>query len=76
VKGKVVAVDKVTISVETEAGVTHKLMPPWRGGMPKDGGGHLKEVLEQIHALKPGQTVIMKWKIEEGKRVINVKPVA
>ena len=74
--GTVVKVEKVFITVEAEDGTRHRLMPRWVGGMPRDGGGHDREVLEQIHAVKQGQRVRLSWVIEEGKRVTGVKTLA
>lgn len=76
VVGTVVKVEKVFITVEAENGAHHRLMPRWTGGMPKDGGGHDKSVLEKIHSVKKGQRVRLTWVIEEGKRVTDVTPLA
>jgi len=70
--GTVVKIEKVHITVEAENGVHHRLMPRWRGCMPRDGGGHEPAVLEQIHSVEKGQRVRLSWVIEEGKRVTKV----
>lgn len=74
--GTVAKIEKSFITVEADNGARHRLMPRWTGGMPKDGGGHDKSVLEQIHAVEKGQRVQLTWVIEEGKRVTGVKPLA
>ncbi len=76
VTGTVVEVGNVMIKVKADDGGIHRLMPCWTGGLPKDGGGHDKAVLKQIRAAGAGDRVRMTWKLEEGKRVTGVTPLA
>ncbi|MBI2192998.1 MAG: FecR domain-containing protein [Planctomycetes bacterium] len=75
VVGKVTRVEAPWIEITPENGKTQKFMPKWIGGMPADGGGHDKKVLTAIREQKVGSVVEITWVIEEGKRVVDIKPV-
>ena len=73
--GEVTAIGKKWIEVKPAEGKALRLIPPWRGGMPRDGGGLDKAMLEKIYAQKVGTKVRLSWKIDERKRVMDVAPV-
>ncbi len=50
-------------------------MPHWRGGMPKDGGGLEKEMLEKMSKFKAGDHVKINWSWEERRRVEQIEKV-
>lgn len=49
-----------------------RFMPKWKGGIPKDGGGLEKEMVQEIAKLKVGDTVSVKWVYDERKRVTKI----
>jgi len=59
--------------VVTGKGETRHFMPHWRGGMPNEGGGFDKAMLEKLSKLNPGDTVEVKWSFDERFRVVEVK---
>ena len=72
ITGVIVKIDggKITVKGEKEEMV---LMPYWRGGMPKDGGGFDKDMMEQIKLLKVGDKVTIEWTLEEHHRVDSIQ---
>lgn len=58
-----------------EGGVTMRFMPRWIGGMPADGGGLEKPILEAIGRLRVGQKVRVEWEWEERHRAVNIRVV-
>jgi hypothetical protein len=51
---------------------TTVVMPYWRGGMPQDGGGFDKGMLERIGTLKVGEGVVVKWTFQEHYRIDSI----
>ncbi len=73
IKGTVVRVDpKGMLILKDETGVEHRLVPHWRGGMPKEGGGFDKAMVECIAKLQPGQAVKARWEWEERPRLAEL----
>ena len=50
-----------------------RYVPPWKGGLPKDGGGPDKAVVKTISELKVGSRVRVEWEFEERPRVVKVE---
>lgn len=74
VKGKVVDKSSIWIDVEPkDGGPVERYMPHWRGGMPKDGGGLDKDVLQAIGKTQVGSVVTVKWEYEGRKRVTGIE---
>ena len=74
VEGILVAKDKNSITVLPEgADEAMRFHPHWRGGLPKDGGGLDKVMLETIRSLIVNNRVAVKWEYEERPRVIQVR---
>ena len=48
------------------------LMPHWRGGMPKDGGGLDKEMLAKLAGFKVGDNVRIEWSWQERRRIEGI----
>lgn len=63
------------ISVKAEgAREAVRYMPPWRGGMPSEGGGPDKAILEAIKKLIVTNLVEVTWEMQENtRRIISVK---
>ncbi len=49
-----------------------RYVPHWVGGLPKDGGGPDKKMVETIKKLKVGSRVRVQWEFEARPRVIKV----
>ncbi len=49
--------------------VTERYMPKWAGGLPKDGGGFDKTVLQAIAAARIGAHATVAWSYDERRRV-------
>jgi hypothetical protein len=74
VTGEIVELDTGKGIVVLQAGEHRiRLMPHWRGGMPKDGGGLVKETIAQVREFKPGDTVTITWTWEERYRIETIK---
>jgi hypothetical protein len=63
---------KVTIKSAEE---TLTVMPYWRGGMPKDGGGFDHATLEKLEKFKAGDRVTVTWTFEEHHRIDSIQKV-
>lgn len=50
-----------------------RLIPPWLGGNPDQGGGLDKTVLRKLGQVRVGDRVLVVWEMPEGKRVVDVK---
>lgn len=72
--GEIVKKDggKITVKGEHE---TLNLMPYWRGGMPKDGGGFDKDMLRKLEGFKVGDKVRVSWKFEEHYRIETIERI-
>lgn len=66
-KGKVTVNDGTTTLV---------VMPRWKGGMPKDGGGFDKEVLRRLELFKVGDRVTVAWTFAEHHRIDRIEKAA
>jgi len=51
------------------------LIPHWRGGLPKDGGGFDKDMLKQLEAFKVGDAVKVTWSLDEHYRIEKIEAV-
>ncbi len=56
-----------------DAKESKRFSPRWIGGLPKDGGGFDKPVLESFKTLPIPNRVKLDWVIEEGTRVTKVE---
>lgn len=73
ITGTVVRVDpKGMLILKDDAGVEHRLVPHWRGGMPQEGGGFDQTMIECMSYLKPGQVVKARWEWEERPRLAEL----
>jgi len=52
---------------------TRHFFPRWIGGMPNEGGGFDKAMMEKLSKLNPGDQVEVKWTMDERFRVLDVK---
>jgi hypothetical protein len=50
-----------------------KYVPHWVGGLPKDGGGPDKKLVEQIKTLVVGSRLKVKWEFDERPRVLAIE---
>ncbi|MDA9961382.1 hypothetical protein N9D63_00735 [Opitutales bacterium] len=74
VEGILISKDKNSITVLPDGAKEPKRFTPhWRGGLPKDGGGLEKKMLEEIRNLITTNRVRVKWEFEERARVVEVK---
>jgi hypothetical protein len=73
--GKITAKDGGKITVKGEQGEL-KLMPHWRGGMPADGGGFDKEMLQKLEKFSVGDEVKVTWVFSEHYRIEAIENVA
>ena len=75
IAGLIIQKDGGKITVKGEAGQL-TLMPYWRGGMPKDGGGFDKDMVKQLEQFKVGDTVKVTWTFEEHYRIDQIELIA
>ena len=62
VEGILISKDKNSITVLPDGAKEPKRFTPhWRGGLPKDGGGFEKKMLEEIRNLITTNRVRVKW---------------
>lgn len=72
--GVLVGKDKNSIEVKAAGEEkARKYVPHWRGGLPAQGGGPDKKMLETFTKLKVGSRVELKWEFEERLRVVDIK---
>jgi RNA polymerase sigma-70 factor (ECF subfamily) len=69
--GTIVKIEKGRLLLRTTDGVL-LFMPHWRGGMPKEGGGHDKATLEAMGRFKAGQQVRIAWTWSERRRIETI----
>jgi hypothetical protein len=72
ITGKITAKNGGKITVKGEEGQL-TLMPYWRGGLPKDGGGFDKDMLKQLEQLSVGDKVRVTWVFEEHYRITKIE---
>lgn len=73
-EGTIASLDKGKLVLQTAEGAL-LLMPHWRGGAPKDGGGLDKAMLETLAAFKPGDRVLIAWTWSERRRIERIQRV-
>ncbi len=71
-EGTIVSLEKGKLILETAEGKL-LFMPHWRGGMPKDGGGMDKAMLERLGGFKVGDQVKIAWTWEERRRIEQIE---
>jgi len=77
VTGAVVGKGDAWLDVKPQKdGPAERYMARWSGGLPKDGGGYEKAILDAIKALTVGDTVHLTWKYDERKRVLTLEKIA
>ena len=71
--GKVTEKGENWIRVQEEGkSQSERYTPRWTGGLPKDGGGLDKEMLQAFRNLKPGSYIRLEWAFEERPRAIKI----
>jgi hypothetical protein len=68
IEGVIVVKDGPKITVEGKQSRL-QLIPHWRGGMPKDGGGFDKEMVAKLAGFKKGDYVRIEWVFNEHYRI-------
>jgi len=64
------------IEVKTDgAEKATRYTPRWIGGMPRDGGGLDKGMIQVIAGVKTGDKVKLEWAYEERMRVVGLSKV-
>ena len=71
IAGQIVKKDGGKLTVKGEQGEL-VLMPHWRGGAPKDGGGFDKDTLKKLEEFKVGDKVKVSWVFEEHYRIESI----
>ncbi|MBA3700166.1 MAG: hypothetical protein H0W78_15055 [Planctomycetes bacterium] len=71
-EGTIASLEKGKLVLTTKEG-NLLFMAHWRGGMPKDGGGLDKEMVERLGAFKVGDHVKIAWVWEERRRVEKIE---
>ncbi len=74
ITGTIIKKDGSKITVQGED-TRLTLMPHWRGGMPKDGGGFDKEMVKRLDQFKVGDKVKVVWEFEEHYRIVTIDRV-
>jgi len=75
-KGQVTEVNaKGVLTIRTPQG-PRTFAPPWRGGMPANGGGPDAEIVKQVQELAVGTYVEVGWEMDERLRVVRVRVIA
>lgn len=69
ITGKLVKKNGSVITVKDGRGEEMKLMPHWRGGMPKDGGGFDKSMVQRLEKFDVGDNVTVRWSFSEHYRI-------
>lgn len=70
VTGEVVKAEKKLLVIRSEGKLFH-FTPVWSGGMPKDGGGLDKAMMERLAKVKPGEVLTVEWTYDERPRVVD-----
>jgi len=70
-EGTIVSLEKGKLILATSEG-NLLFMAHWRGGMPKDGGGLDKAMVERLGAFKAGDHVKIAWVWEERRRIEKI----
>ena len=69
VTGKIVKKNGPVITVKDGRGEEMKLMPHWSGGLPKDGGGFDKGMVQRLEKFDVGDHVTVRWSFTEHYRI-------
>jgi len=69
--GTIVSLEKGKLVLRTKEGDL-LFMPNWKGGMPKDGGGFDKAMLEKLEGFKAGDMVDIEWTWQERRRIDSI----
>jgi hypothetical protein len=56
-----------------DGGPVDRYSPRWLGGMPQDGGGPERPIIDAIKALKPGQRVRVEWIFDSRLRAVKIE---
>ena len=71
-RGRVIEKGEGWVRVKPADGESERFMARCIGGMPADGGGLDKSMVETIAAIPVGAEVRIKWVYEERKRVVEI----
>jgi hypothetical protein len=69
ITGKLIKKNGAIITVKDDQGKEMKLMPHWRGGLPKDGGGFDKGMVQRLEKFDEGDHVTVRWSFTEHHRI-------
>ena len=73
VAGVVTAKDKNWLEVKADGEEkARRYTPKWIGGMPAQGGGLDKKILQAIAEIKVGSRVRLEWEFDERPRVVKL----
>ena len=72
--GKITEKGGGKITVKGEHGQL-SLIPHWRGGMPKDGGGFDKDMMRRLEQFRVGDKVRVSWVFQEHYRIEKINRV-
>ena len=70
--GTITSIEKGKLTLDTKEGIL-LFMAHWKGGMPKDGGGLDKEMVERLGVFKVGDQVKIDWVWEERRRIEKIE---
>lgn len=71
--GKVTEKGETWFRAVSETGESLRFRPHWHGGMPADGGGLDKTMLDKIQSLAVGDKVEVTWEFTEHLRAAEVR---
>ncbi len=71
--GTVTRKGQAWIEARSSTGKTTRYIPRWSGGMPRDGGGPEKAVVEAISNLKIGDRVSIRWHVDNHVRIEAIR---
>lgn len=71
ITGTITAKEKGKVTIRGEE-KTLTVMPRWKGGMPKDGGGFDQDMLRRLEEFKVGDRVTVAWTFEEHHRIDTI----
>ena len=74
--GKITAKDGGKITVKGDDGGVLTLIPHWRGGLPKDGGGFDQKMMSRLEAFRVGDKVKVTWVFDEHYRIEKIELLA
>ena len=62
------------VEVRSDTGHTHRYIPRWMGGAPRDGGGPEHRIVSAIAQLSIGNRVTVKWYVDNHVRIVAIEP--